>query len=805
MSISDNFYLGRHYHLEGGEILEQPLHYDPDDLTTHGVVVGMTGSGKTGLCIDLLEEAALAGIPALLVDPKGDLTNLLLHFPGLTPAEFEPWIDPDQARRDGKSVPQAAAETAELWSSGLADWDLSAAQVLDVRQAVEYKIYTPGSQTGQPVNILTALSAPVGDWQEAPDRFRDRITTTTTALLGLVDVDADPVKSREHILLANLLEHAWQAEQDLDLPELVRQVQNPPFERLGAMEVEQFFPEQDRFELAMALNNLLAAPAFEAWTVGDALDVEAMLWTPDGKPRQTVFYLAHLGDSERMFFVTLLLGALDAWMRGQSGSSKLRALFYMDEVFGYLPPTAVPPSKPTFLRLLKQARAFGLGLLLSTQNPVDLDYKALSNAGTWFVGRLQTERDKERLLDGLESAAAGKGGFSRKEADQTLGRLKKRVFLLHNVHQDAPQVFYTRWAMAYLKGPLSLPQIAAVNALVGVEGQALAPAAMGAADPQLAAARPSVPQVAAERFLVPAAEAEAEGTGGLLYRPALLAQATVRFVDHKLGIDSRQQRAALDPDPDERGMVRWPEVEVEPLARESLREQPVGRPQYEDLAAPLNDDKLLRQLKKDFDDYLYGQAELHLRTNPELDLVAPPEETEEDFQRRCLEAATERRDEEAEELRDEYQKKIENLREKLSREERELAEDEADLSSRRMEELATHAENLLGFLGGSRSRRRVSTSLTKRRMTTKAKADVEESEEVIEEFRRQLEELEEELLEELEELDEKWARLGEERGEKVLTPRRKDIQLDLFGVLWLPYRPREGKEPTTAFDPALLD
>lgn len=699
---------------------------------------------------------------------------------------------------------EAAAQAADLWQRGLSEWDLPAERVQQVRQAVEYKIYTPGSQSGQPVNILTALSAPEGDWQESPDRFRDRITTTATALLGLVDVEADPVKSREHILLANLLEHAWQQGLDLDLPELVRQVQNPPMERLGAMELEQFFPEDDRFELAMTLNNLLAAPAFEAWTVGDPLDIEAMLWTRPGKPRQTIFYLAHLAEAERMFFVTLLLGALDAWMRGQSGSSALRALFYMDEVFGYLPPTAVPPSKPTFLRLLKQARAFGLGLLLSTQNPVDLDYKALSNAGTWFIGRLQTDQDKDRLLDGLESAAGGKGGFSRKEADRTIGKLKKRVFLLHNVHEKAAQIFHTRWAMAYLKGPMSLSQIGAVNELVGVASGPL-PAEPRATDPRLATARPSVPKVAAERFLAVAAEEEAGQEAALLYRPALLADATVRFVDHKLAIDSRRQMTALDADPDERGMVRWAEVMVEPLPKEQLREGPVGRPQFADLQAPMNDDKLLRQLKKDFDDYLYGQAELHLRTNPELDLVAPPEEVEQEFQRRCLEAATGRRDEEADEIRIEYQQKIEALGKKLGREERELAEDMADLSSRRMEELATHAENLLGFLSGSRSRRRVSTSLTKRRLTGKAKADVEESEEAIEEFRRQLAELEEEMAQALDELDEKWAAVAEERGEKVLTPRRKDIQLDLFAVLWLPYWQRETGEPVPAFASSLLD
>ncbi len=302
----------------------------------------------------------------MLVDPKGDLTNLLLHFPTLAPADFEPWVDKDEARREGKSVEGIAAEIAHRWREGLAEWEIEPSRIEQVRQAVAFRVYTPGSEAGRPVDVLTALAAPEGDWEEDPDRFRDKITTTATALLGLLELEADPVQSREHILLANLLETAWQAGEDLNLVELINQVQNPPFERLGAMEVDQFFPEKERFQLATSLNNLLAAPSFEPWTAGDPLDVENMLWTESGKPRQTVFYLAHLGDAERMFFVTLLLGALEAWMRGRSGSSGLRALFYMDEVFGYLPPVAVPPSKPPFLRLLKQARAFGLGLLLAT-------------------------------------------------------------------------------------------------------------------------------------------------------------------------------------------------------------------------------------------------------------------------------------------------------------------------------------------------------------------------------------------------------------------------------------------------------
>lgn len=804
MPDQGTFYLGRTFDLQKGVRGERAVAYDPDDLTTHGVVVGMTGSGKTGLCIDLLEEAALQGIPALLVDPKGDLTNLLLHFPALAAEDFEPWVDEQAAERDGKTPAEVAAETATAWQRGLADWGIEPARVAQVAEAVDYTVYTPGAESGMPVNILSALQAPTGSWQDAPDRFRDKIATTTTALLGLVGITGDPVKSREHILLSNLLEVAWQDGVDVDLVELIRQVQNPPFEQLGALSVEQFFPASDRAELALALNNLLASPSFAAWTVGEPLNIERMLWREDGKPRHSLFYLAHLSDGERMFFVTLLLGALEAWMRGQAGSPGLRALFYMDEVAGYLPPVAMPPSKPTFLRLLKQARAFGLGVLVSTQNPVDLDYKALSNAGSWFIGRLQTEQDKARLLDGLQAVDPGESGFDRAAADDIISKLGKRVFLLHNVHEPAPVVFQTRWAMAYLKGPMTLPQVEDLNEWVGaIAGSEAQPQVeSGPEDSGLSSTRPPVPTGVNERF---APLSEAEPDGDLVYVPALLAQASVRFLDRKLDVDHMRSISVIDPDPDRRGMVQWEREAVQPLEVDDLAEAPKAGAAFSALAPPLSDRKLMSQLEKDFSDYVYRTAELSLVSNPTLDLVAKPDETDEEFQERCLQAAAEQRDQEAAKMNDKFQKKIEALKKKLSREQRELAEDQAEFSSRRMEEWTTHAENLLGLLGGSRSSRRVSSSLSKRRMTTRAKADIEESEAEIAEFQRELENMEDEMQESLADLAEHWAAVAEERSTVVLTPRRQDVQLDLFGVLWLPHWQAEGGRLQPAYSESLIE
>ncbi len=459
------FYLGRIFDPKNNQITTQAVAYDPADLTTHAVVTGMTGSGKTGLCINLLEEAALQGIPAIIIDPKGDLTNLLLHFPDLAPQDFQPWIDPEIARRAGETLEQASNAASLAWRKGMQDWGINHERLLALKNAAEFAIYTPGSDSGIPVSVLSSLNAPALDWNTDREILREKVSSTVTALLGLVGVrDVDPIRSREHILLSNLFENMWSQGKNIDLTELILQTQNPPFEKLGAFSVDTFFPPKERMALAMQLNNILAAPAFEAWREGQNLDVPALLFAKDGRPRHSIFYLAHLSDAERMFFVTLLLSAVETWMRTQPGTGSLRAILYMDEIFGYLPPTANPPSKEPLLRMLKQGRAFGLGLLLATQNPVDVDYKALSNAGTWFIGKLQTDQDKQRLLDGLTSAA---NGTPRAALDQLISRLGKRVFVLHNIHAKQPVLFQTRWSMNFLAGPMTRTQIPALNQLVG--------------------------------------------------------------------------------------------------------------------------------------------------------------------------------------------------------------------------------------------------------------------------------------------------------------------------------------------------
>lgn len=454
------FYIGRPYDAtrrvpEPGLVL-----YDSKDLVTHAVCVGMTGSGKTGLCISLIEEAALDGVPTIAIDPKGDLTNLMLTFPELRPEDFRPWINEEDAAKKGLAPDAYAAQQAQLWRDGLASWGQDGDRIKRLRDAADIAIYTPGSNAGIPVSILSSFAAPPQAIRDDTELLRERIVTTVTSLLALVGIEADPIQSREHVLLSTLFSEAWTTGRDLDIAHLVGQVQKPPVAQIGVMDLESFYPEKDRQRLALAINNLIAAPGFSVWLEGVPLDIATLLRTTEGKPRVAIMSIAHLSDAERMFFVSLLLNQVLGWMRTQSGTTSLRAILYMDEIFGYFPPVATPPSKQPLLTLLKQARAFGLGVVLATQNPVDLDYKGLANTGTWLLGRLQTERDKARVLEGLEGVAAtANAKFDRAQIDTMLAGLGNRIFLLNDVHEDGPRLMETRWAMSYLRGPLTRDQI----------------------------------------------------------------------------------------------------------------------------------------------------------------------------------------------------------------------------------------------------------------------------------------------------------------------------------------------------------
>ena len=610
-----SFYLGREYDVTAKQPREKLLLYDSKDLVTHAVCVGMTGSGKTGLCLGLLEEAAIDGIPAILIDPKGDLSNLLLTFPGLRAEEFRPWINEEDARNKGVSPDAFAAQQAELWRKGLDDWGQDSARIQKLRDSADFAIYTPGSDAGLAVSILKSFAAPAAAVLQDREAFRDRVSGTASSLLGLAGIEADPIQSREHILLSTIFDTAWRKQESMDLPSLIRQIQSPPFTKVGVMDLDSFFPAKDRFGLAMSLNNLIAAPGFETWIEGEPLDIDNLLHTAQGKPRISIFSISHLSDSERMFFVSLLLNQILSWVRSQSGTTSLRAILYMDEIFGYFPPIANPPSKQPLLTLLKQARAFGLGIVLATQNPVDLDYKGLANAGTWFIGRLQTERDKARLLDGLEGAAGVK--FDRGKLEKILSGLGSRVFLLNNVHEDEPEVFQTRWTMSYLRGPLARNQI---QTLMAERRPASAPPVSQAAT-GVPALPPEIPQ-----YFIPA-----RGAGPASYRPMLLGVAQVQYIDAKTGIDQKRDVTVMTPICAGAVTVNWDAAAEVDAAPEDLEKAPEQNASFAELAPAAANPKNYAAWSKDFGAWVFRMQKLDLFRCPSLGQVSKPGETERDF------------------------------------------------------------------------------------------------------------------------------------------------------------------------------
>ena len=762
-----------------------PVAVDSADLTTHGVIVGMTGSGKTGLGIVLLEEALLAGVPALILDPKGDMGNLLLAFPELAPADFRPWVNEDDARTAGMSADDFAAKTAADWKAGLESHGIGPERIRALREAAEMTIYTPGSEAGVPLNVVGSLQAPPLSWETESETLRDEIEGTVMSLLGLIGIQADPLASREFVLLSNLIEHAWRAGRDLDLATLIGEIQAPPLRQLGVFDVDTFFPPKERTALALRLNGLIASPAFSAWGQGAPLDVGALLRSADGRPRAAIVYLAHLSEDERQFAVTLVLSKLVTWMRTQPGTSDLRALVYMDEVFGFVPPTAAPPAKKPILTIFKQARAFGVGMVLSTQNPVDLDYKAMSNAGTWMVGRLQTDNDKARVLDGLKSAA---GGTDLAALDATIGGLGKRQFMLVSAKASKPIVFATRWAMSYLRGPLTRDQ---VGLLKGDAPAAAAPPPPPPPPP--ADATPVAPPVASAvpvAYLDVAAPWAAQlGAGGPRLRAYLAARVSVRFDDAKAAVDVRQEFEALYGPLDE-GL----DLERETVVDFDDRDFGAAAPDpahYALPAVPIDQAAFFRSAEKDIARRLVARQALELQRNAKLKLVSRPGETPAAFAARCDAAAQAAADAETAKIRDRLEAKQDRLEAALATAQRRVEELSMDERTRQTNELAAGAgavlgallggrrrtRSLAGALGGAASRRGQATRAAERRRTAETKA-AQVSDDLVE--------IEQQILEEVAEIDARWRELAAATDTVAIRPEASDVAVERLTLVWVP-------------------
>ncbi|MGZ9140323.1 MAG: ATP-binding protein [Nitrospira sp.] len=788
------FYMGRPYDLATKQAKPGWLLYDSKDLVTHAVCVGMTGSGKTGLCLALLEEAAIDNIPAIIIDPKGDLGNLMLTFPSLKGEDFQPWINEDDARKKGLSPADYAQAQAELWTKGLAGWQQDGARIQRLRDAADVAIYTPGSNAGLPVSILKSFAAPAADVREDAELLRERISTTVTSLLGLLGVEADPIQSREHILLSTILDQTWKKEEDLDLASLIQAIQSPLVSKIGVMDVDSFFPSKDRFALAMKLNNLLAAPGFQAWLEGVALDIQSLLYTPAGKPRHAIFSIAHLNDAERMFFVTLLLSQMVGWMRAQSGTTSLRALLYMDEIFGYFPPVANPPSKLPLMTLLKQARAFGLGVVLATQNPVDLDYKGLANTGTWFIGRLQTERDKARVLEGLEGASSSAGKkFDRGRMEQTLAGLGNRIFLMNNVHEDEPVVFETRWCLSYLRGPLTRTQIKALMEPRRTEQRGLrTETSRSALSTQSSAlkSRPMLPPDVPQHF-VPLRGSKPEGSE-LVYAPMLLGSSQTRFSDSKSGIDSTQDVTILAPITDGPVAVDWDRAMAADLAVADLEQNPEEGAQFLALPASAGKAKSYADWNKDFGGWLFRTQKIELFRSPSTKDVSKPGESERDFRVRLQQTGREQRDKGAETLRQKYASKITTLQDRIRRAELAKEKQQAESRSSQVQAAISVGASILGaFLGrktiSASNIGRATTAVRSAGRVMKESQDVGAAEENVVALQQQLADLEAQFKSESDVLAAATDPLNEKLETISIKPTKANIAVKLVALAWTPH------------------
>jgi len=787
------FYLGREYDLGEKELEDDLVLYDSKDLVTHGVVLGMTGSGKTGLCVAMLEEAAMDNIPAIVIDPKGDIANLLLTFPNLAPADFRPWINEDDAAKKGITPDEHAAKTADMWKKGLASWGESPERIKAFRDKVDMAVYTPGSSAGLPVSILSSLDVPEFEVLDDAEAFAERIESTVSSLLSLVGNDADPIQDPEHILLSNIFSHSWKAGQGVTLESLIRSIQVPPFEKIGVMDLDTVCPEKDRRDLALKMNSLLASPGFASWLEGEPLDIKRMLHTPEGKPRISIFSIAHLSDSERMFFVSLLLNQMLGWMRSQTGTTSLRALLYMDEIYGFLPPTAMPPSKKPMMTMLKQGRAFGLGVLLATQNPVDLDYKALSNIGTWFLGRLQTERDKARVLDGLEGAAASNdGGFDRRKMEQLLAGLGSRVFLMNNVHEDAPIVFHVRWVMSYLTGPLARRQI---KKLMDPKRAKIAEALAAAPTPATEAAAPAKPQPQRPRlprgagdFFVPVGP-NVPGEE-INYVPSVIRIGEVRYQDSKKGINGTESVALLNKLDLQNGDVDWSSDLGLPkqLAVSQLGSEPVSGAAFSELPQSMLGSKFWSGMGKDFVAWLYGRHTVTVFQSPLTGMYSNLGEPEGDFRARLVHAAHEARDEKVGEMREKYEKKIKILEDRIARAMDTVAEQKAQAGNAKMDTAMRIGSTILSAVLGRSVVTKSRTAMSGASRAWKESRDVARAEEKVEDYQEDLEKLEIECEEEVEELKDAMDPMKEEFESVVLTPLKKNCSAKSVGIVWMPYR-----------------
>lgn len=771
----DSFFLGKIVDPKTGKLTKTPFFYESKDLTTHAVCVGMTGSGKTGLGIAMLEDAALDHIPAIIIDPKGDLGNLMLAFPSLSANEFVPWVDQAEARRKGVDVEDYAETVATTWKEGLESWNEGPDRIRQYKNSAETVIYTPASNSGIPLSILGSFAAPPKEMLNDTAALRDRVMSTTSGLLGLLGIAADPIKSREHILISTIISKSWEKGIDLDIPTLIREVQTPLFTKVGVLDIDTFYPAKDRLALSINLNNLLASPGFQAWMEGEPLDIDRLLHTPEGKTKLSIISIAHLSDAERMFFVTLLLNQMLTWMRRQSGTSSLRAILYMDEIYGYFPPTAMPPSKVPMITLLKQARAFGLGIVLATQNPVDLDYKGLANCGTWFIGKLQTERDKARVLEGLSIASNGE--IQAKDLDKMLALVGSRVFIMRSIYQKDPIIFQTRWTLSYLRGPLTLAQI---EKLTDRKKEVVNDSKSTLSESN---SKPFVPAGTTEYFLKTETMKKP-----IHYQAKALGLAKLHFVDTKNRIDMWEDICMIAPLKDEGQSVDWSAAKNDPDIKKRLETSPEKDSAFDDPPSGFIQKKNFAVLEKDFATSLYQNRVLTIYKSSDLNLYSKEGESEEAFRDRVKEGMHEKKDELIDNIKSKYSEKISVLSDRARRAEEKMSVQKKQWWLQIVETAVSFITTILAALLGRGVTKgtitQTGTSMRRAGRITKENQEATQAEENFNAIQQQLQDLKDKMQDEIEKIRANGDKIQLESIE--IRPRKSDISVEKVSLLWCP-------------------
>ena len=789
VTMSDGkFFLGKEVSTEDYSLSDQNYLYKADHLTTHAMVFGMTGSGKTGLCLDLLEEAIEENIPIIIIDPKGDLANLALMFPDFSPEGFKPWVSPVEAAKKGKSLEEYAKDVAEMWKKGVESWGITGEQMRNIKNKGDIRVFTPGSSAGMRSSILEGFKKPDINFTDDEEGMVEKIRSSVSALLALLEIDNDPLRSKPHILISNIIEHYWRLGRSVSIEDLIINIQKPPIKKLGVFEVDQLIDEKERTEVSFKLNNIIASPTFRFWTTGMPLSAEALYKSESkGKLPVNIFYIAHLTDNERMFFVTLLLNEIVYWMRNQPGSGNLKYLLYMDEIFGYLPPYPQnPPSKNPLLILLKQARAFGLGVVLATQNPKDVDYKALTNMGTWFVGRLQAEGDRERVMEGMSGITDPSGEtVNNAWLKEKITALKSRKFLVKNVHsKEGLKMFQTRWAMSYLAGPLTREQI---KDLTAEQKQALkemeplltdqATAAQPGAEPTEKihlipyAPRPEVPL----DFIY-----DNNKPSGGFYSPYFYLDGEVIFDDQKLGLYIRKKYAVSAP---LEASIDWKDAPISEEPIEYADEPEENIQGFKPFDIKLNF-SMVRRLQSSFKDFIFTNLTLNLLVNKSLNLVSEIDETQETFSQRCRDVVEKMIDKEVEKVKDSYERKIKRIEDRIEREQLKLETLKSVHRSKRTEEVISVGETVLGFLLGGRSRKGLSTAARKRRTTSSAAQKVKLGKEKLSQLDEDLVIVQEELEDKVADIEDKYYDQADMIEPFEVRLEKNDIIISRQAILW---------------------